>query len=58
MGYKGQLKIRDVQRNSDRPFGKSTRKGGFIFDIAKVPVYNVPDLTGFKVIKFIKIKHK
>ena len=48
-GYHGQLKMRDLQRNSDRPFGRFTRKGKFIFDVEKVPFYNVPDLTNFKV---------
>lgn len=48
-GYRGELKLRDLERNSDRPFGKSTRKGNFIFDIDKVPFYNIPDLSGFKV---------
>ena len=48
-GYRGELKIRDTERNSDRPFGKVSNKGRFKFNIEKVPFYNIPDLTGFKV---------
>ncbi len=48
-GYRGELKIRDIERNSDRPFGEVSNKGKFRFNIEKVPFYNIPDLTGFKV---------
>ena len=48
-GYRGELKIRDVERTSERPFGKVSNKGRFQFNIEKVPFYNIPDLTGFKV---------
>ena len=48
-GYRGELKIRDIERNSDRPFGKVSNKGRFQFNIEKVPFFNIPDLTGFKV---------
>ncbi len=48
-GYRGELKIREIERNGDRPFGKFTRKGKFMFNIEKVPFFNIPDLTGFKV---------
>jgi hypothetical protein len=36
------------ERNSPKLFGKFV-KGGFKFDREKVPFYNVPDLTDFKV---------
>ena len=48
-GYKGHLKIRETERLSERPFGRHTRKGKFIFDIDRVPFFNIPDLNGFKV---------
>lgn len=41
--------MRELERNSQRPFGKVSRKGHFKMDVEKVPFYNVPDLTGFKV---------
>ena len=46
-GYRGELKIRERELLSDRPFGHITTKGKFRIDIDKVPFYNVPDLTGF-----------
>ena len=48
-GYKGEIKMRELMRNGDRPFGRLTSKGKFMFDVEKVPFYNVPDLAGFKV---------
>ncbi|MFN9905941.1 MAG: hypothetical protein ACK56F_07425, partial [bacterium] len=48
-GYRGEIKIRDLERTSDRPFGRVSNKGRFQFNIEKVPFYNIPDLTGFKV---------
>ena len=48
-GYKGELKIRELERSGDRPFGRFTRKGKFFFNIEKVPFYNIPDITGFTV---------
>lgn len=51
-GYKGEIKIRDLERNGDRPFGKVSNKGRFIFNIEKVPFFNIPDLTNFKVIYY------
>ena len=48
-GYRGETKIRDLERNGDRPFGHVSNKGRFQFNIEKVPFYNIPDLTGFKV---------
>ena len=52
-GYLGELKISERERLSDRPFGKHTRKGKFRFEIEKVPFYNVPDLTGFKLKPYV-----
>ena len=48
-GYKGEIKIRELTRNADRPFGRVSKKGNFVFNIDKVPFYNIPDLAGFKV---------
>ena len=49
MGYEGELRIKDTERASNRPFGQLNSKGRFRFQIEKVPFYNIPDLTGFKV---------
>ena len=38
---------------SNKPFGRWTRKGGFKFEIDKVPFYNVPDLTNFKLKPYV-----
>jgi len=43
------LKLRDIERRSYRPFGKSTSKGRFHLEINKLPVYNIPDLKDFPV---------
>ena len=52
-GYLGQLKIQERERLSDRPFGYVSTKGKFRFDIEKVPFYNVPDLTNFKLKPYV-----
>ena len=52
-GYKGWLKIHERERLSDRPFGKHTSRGKFRFEIDRVPFYNVPDLTGFKLKPYV-----
>ena len=52
-GYNGQLKINERNRLSDRPFGRVTSKGRFVFDVEKVPFYNVPDLTDFKLKPYV-----
>ena len=49
MGYEGELRIKDTERASNRPFGEFNNKGRFRFQIEKVPFYNIPDLTGFTV---------
>ena len=49
MGYEGELRIKDTERASNRPFGQHNSKGRFRFKIEKVPFYNIPDLTGFNV---------
>ena len=46
-------RIKQAERDSDRPFGKFTRQGNFKFDIDMVPFYNVPDLTGFKLKPYV-----
>jgi large subunit ribosomal protein L41 len=55
-GHKGRLRIRDLERNADRPFGQFTRKGGFLFNIEMVPFYNIPDLTGFTLKPYVAHK--
>ena len=40
-GYEGELKIRETERLSERPFGSHTRKGRFVLDIEKVPFFNI-----------------
>jgi hypothetical protein len=52
-GYEGELKIRETERNSERPFGEHTRKGRFVLDIEKVPFFNIPDLTGFNLKPYV-----
>ncbi|CDW86400.1 UNKNOWN [Stylonychia lemnae] len=52
-GYKGAIKIREMERNSDRPFGRISKKGNFIFQIEKVPFFNVPDLANFKLLPYV-----
>ena len=52
-GYRGEVKIRELERSSDRPFGRVTSKQKFNFDIEKVPFYNIPDLTGFKLKPYV-----
>lgn len=48
-GYEGEIKIRAIERESQRPFGKVSRKGKFVLNIDKVPFYNIPDVNEFKV---------
>ena len=48
-GYEGELRIKDTERASMRPFGALDTKGRFKFAVEKVPFYNIPDLTGFNV---------
>jgi hypothetical protein len=52
-GYEGELRIKESERLSERPFGEHTRKGRFILDIDKVPFYNIPDLTGFNLKPYV-----
>ena len=52
-GYEGELKIRETERLSERPFGTHTRKGRFVLDIEKVPFFNIPDLTGFNLKPYV-----
>jgi hypothetical protein len=52
-GYQGQLKIHERERLSERPFGYVSSKGKFRFDIERVPFYNVPDLTNFKLKPYV-----
>lgn len=48
-GYEGQMKIKETERLSIRPFGRMSSKAAFVMDVDKVPFYNIPDLTGFEV---------
>lgn len=52
-GYKGELKMKENERLSQRPFGHHTRKGRFVLDIEKVPFFNIPDLTGFNLKPYV-----
>ena len=52
-GYLGDLKIQERERLSERPFGEHTSKGKFRFNIEKVPFYNVPDITGFRLKPYV-----
>lgn len=52
-GYEGELKIRETERLSERPFGTHTKRGRFILDIDKVPFFNIPDLTGFNLKPYV-----
>ena len=52
-GYEGELKIRETERLSERPFGSHTRQGRFVLDIEKVPFFNIPDLTGFNLKPYV-----
>lgn len=52
-GYQGELKLKENERLSERPFGHHTRKGRFILDIDKVPFFNIPDLTGFNLKPYV-----
>ena len=52
-GYVGQLKIHERERLSDRPFGQFNRKGKFMFELEKVPLYNVPNLHDFKLKPYV-----
>ena len=47
------MKIHERERLSDRPFGKHSTKGRFKFELEKVPFYNVPDLTDFKLKPYV-----
>ena len=53
MGYEGELRLKDTERASDRPFGKLNSKGRFRVQIEKVPFYNIPDLTGFNLMPYV-----
>ena len=53
MGYEGELRIKDTERVSSRPFGEINQKGRFKFRIEKVPFYNIPDLTGFSLLPYV-----
>mgnify|MGYP000850923141 CR=1 FL=1 len=52
-GYEGELKLRETERLSQKPFGYHTKKGRFILDIDKVPFFNIPDLTGFNLKPYV-----
>mmetsp|Transcript_4706 Transcript_4706/g.3221 ORF Transcript_4706/g.3221 Transcript_4706/m.3221 type:complete len:100 (+) Transcript_4706:136-435(+) len=55
-GYQGKLKIKEQERTTDRLFGqftKNNRKRRFLFDIEKVPFYNIPDLANFNLKAYV-----
>jgi hypothetical protein len=45
-------KIRQLERESWKPFGKFT-KGGFKFDKEKVPFYDIPNIDGFELKPYV-----
>ena len=47
------MRVREIEWNSIRPFGKHTRKGGFKFNIDMVPFYNIPSLEGFTLKPYV-----
>ena len=53
LGYEGELRIKDTERASNRPFGHIDNRGRFKFAIEKVPFYNIPDLTGFQLMPYV-----
>ena len=53
MGYEGELRIKDTERASGRPFGELSSKSRFRVRIEKVPFYNIPDLTGFNLLPYV-----
>uniref|UniRef100_A0A7S3MIZ3 Uncharacterized protein n=1 Tax=Favella ehrenbergii TaxID=182087 RepID=A0A7S3MIZ3_9SPIT len=53
MGYEGELRTKDSERASSRPFGELNSKGRFRVRIEKVPFYNIPDLTGFSLMPYV-----
>ena len=46
-------RIAEAERESIRPFGKISNKGGFKMDIDLIPFYNVPDLRDFKLKPYV-----
>ena len=46
-------RIAEAERESIRPFGRFTKRKGFVLDIDLIPFYNVPDLTGFKLKPYV-----
>ena len=46
-------RISEAERESTRPFGRHTSKGRFHFNVDLVPFYDVPDLTGFKLLPYV-----
>ncbi len=47
------LKAKELAANSQTPYGSFTKGGKFIVDYSKIPVYDIPDLKGFKVLTII-----
>jgi len=53
--HHARLVIKKMEENSHYPFGQFTRKGKFMFNPEKVPLYNVPDLTGFQLKPYVSV---
>lgn len=49
----GRNRIKMAEINSPRNYGKVGNKGQFIMDKSKLPFYDIPDLTDFKLKPFV-----
>eukprot|EP00331_Platyophrya_macrostoma_P001589 CAMPEP_0176408910 /NCGR_PEP_ID=MMETSP0127-20121128/2216_1 /TAXON_ID=938130 /ORGANISM="Platyophrya macrostoma, Strain WH" /LENGTH=93 /DNA_ID=CAMNT_0017788253 /DNA_START=221 /DNA_END=502 /DNA_ORIENTATION=- len=47
--------IKKLERESPYPYGQFTRKGKFLYDASKVPLYDVPDLSTFKLKPYVSV---
>lgn len=52
-GYEGMKRENEYRSWSQKPFGRHTSKGRFLFDKDKVPFYNIPDLEGFNLKPYV-----
>jgi large subunit ribosomal protein L41 len=53
LGNEGLAHENERRRLSNKPFGRHTSLGRFMFDIEKVPFYNIPDLEGFTLKPYV-----
>ena len=52
-GAAGIARMKEYRDNSGKPWGRLTNKGRFVFDVDKVPFYNIPDLSGFTLKPYV-----